>query len=256
MKGWYCVSIIDSYDRAVEAILQPEHVTKEIEGFPEIVLVAFRKALVDLLIEGYKTEKISRMDVGFSVPIYRFNYKGKNLAMYQSIIGGAGTAGMLEEAISKGGRKFVFFGSCGTLDRNIPPGHLIVPTAAYRDEGTSYHYAPASDYIDVLTAEKLSAILNALNVPHISAKTWTTDGLYRETHRNMRARKEDGCLTVDMECASIMAVGQFRNIEIYQFLYAEDNLDDLVWDPRTMGKVPRSADEMYLKIALEIAEKI
>lgn len=250
------MSIIDSYDSAEEAILKPEHVTKEIEEFPEIVLVTFRKALVDLLLGQYETAKISHFSVGFSIPVYQFNYNGKNLAIYQSIIGGAGTAGMLEEAISKGGRKFVFFGSCGTLDRNIPPGHLIVPTAAYRDEGTSYHYAPASDYIKVLTAEKLSSIFNALNIPHISAKTWTTDGLYRETHRNMQARKKEGCQAVDMECASIMAVGQFRNVEIYQFLYAEDNLDDLVWDPRTMGKVPRSADELYLRIALKIAEKI
>ena len=37
----------------------------------------------------------------------------------------------------------------------------------------------------------------------------------------MRKRKDDGCIVVDMECASIMAVGQFRNIPVYQFLYVQ-----------------------------------
>ena len=29
----------------------------------------------------------------------------------------------------------------------------MVPTDAYRDEGTSYHYAPASDYIEIKNAD-------------------------------------------------------------------------------------------------------
>lgn len=50
--------------------------------------------------------------------------------------------------------------------------------------------------------------------------TWTTDAFYRETKRNMEKRKEEGCGVVEMECASIMAVGQIRKKEVYQFLYA------------------------------------
>jgi len=77
---------------------------------------------------------------------------------------------LLEEVIAKGGKKFVFFGSCGTLDKELPAGHLIVPVAAYRDEGTSYHYAPVSDYIEIETAERVSEILSELNLPHVRVK--------------------------------------------------------------------------------------
>jgi uridine phosphorylase len=38
--------------------------------------------------------------------------------------------------------KFVACGGAGVLDREIQPGHPVVPTAAVRDEGTSYHYLP------------------------------------------------------------------------------------------------------------------
>jgi purine-nucleoside phosphorylase len=95
-----------------------------------------------------------------------------------------------------------------------------------------------------------------LEIPYIKTKTWTTDALYRETRKNMMDRKSDGCLTVDMECASIMSVSQFRNVELYQFLYGEDTLDGVEWDSRTMGKVQISSFEKYLQTALEIAVRV
>jgi uridine phosphorylase len=176
--------------------------------------------------------------------------------MYQTLIGGAGTVGLFEEVIVKGGKKFLAFGSCGSLDKNISEGHLIVPTQAYRDEGISYHYMPESDYVEVRTSDKLAEIFDEMKLPYIKAKTWTTDALYRETERNMKARKKEGCLTVDMECASIMAASNFRNIPVYQFLYAEDNLDSIEWEARSMGKVSQNEYEKYLDIALEVASRL
>lgn len=119
-----------------------------------------------------------------------------------------------------------------------------------------YHYVPAEDYIKVKTYTKLENIFLKLDLPYIITKTWTTDALYRETKNNMLKRKSEGCLAVDMECASIMSVGQFRNVEVYQFLYAEDTLDGIEWDRRTMGKVPMSTYEIYLHTALDIATMI
>lgn len=50
-----------------------------------------------------------------------------------------------------------------------------------------------------------------------------------------------------------MAAGQFRNVPVYQFFYADDCLDGEKWDPRTLGARPASSHEKYLKTALEIA---
>ena len=57
-----------------------------------------------------------------------------------------------KEIIAKGGKNILYFGSCGSLDKSVTSGNVIVPTHAYRDEGTSYHYAPASDFIEIKTA--------------------------------------------------------------------------------------------------------
>ena len=133
---------------------------------------------------------------------------------------------------------------------------MLVPTAAYRDEGVSYHYAEASDYLEIATAEKLLRILEDMHVPHKATKTWTTDAFYRETKCNMELRKAEGCGAVEMECASVMAVGQFRKKEVYQFLYAADCLGGEAWDKRILGNMPEDLRERILLVALEVAARL
>ena len=144
-----------------------------------------------------------------------------------------------------------------SLDKDILKGHFVIPTAAYRDEGTSYHYVKPSNYIKVKTANKLCSIFGKLNIPYIKDKTWTTDAIYRETVGNMKKRKEDGFIVVEMECASIMAVSQFRNIPVYEFLYGDDTLDGAEWDRR---KIDDSSKELMkkniLKLGFKIAKKL
>ena len=72
----------------------------------------------------------------------------KNLLVYPTT-GSAGSVCDMELLIASGIKKFVAFGTCGRLDKNIAKNTIILPTAAYREEGTSYHYLPDSDEIEV-----------------------------------------------------------------------------------------------------------
>jgi uridine phosphorylase len=70
-------------------------------------------------------------------------------------------AGLLEEVIALGCRKFIACGGCGVLEKGIPVGGLMVVSAAVRDEGTSYHYLPPSR--EVLANEAgMRALIKAL----------------------------------------------------------------------------------------------
>ena len=173
------------------------------------------------------------------------------LCVYHTLLGGAATVALLEETFAKGAKKALFFGSCGSLDKDLTAGKLIVPTAAYRDEGVSYHYAPAADFIDVPTAGRLCEIFDSLQIPYAKTKTWTTDSFYRETQLNAQKRIAAGCGVVEMECASLMAAAQFRNKEAYQFLYAADSLIG-EWDRRILGAMPHDMRERIADIALEV----
>ena len=125
----------------------------------------------------------------------------------------------------------------------ITRGHVVVPSSAVRDEGTSYHYAPPSREI-APSGEAVAAIEAALeerNVPYVLGKTWTTDGFYRETPNLVRRRKAEGCLTVEMEAASLFAMAQFRGVTLGFILSVGDDVSGEKWDDRGWLSKPLDA---------------
>jgi len=125
-------------------------------------------------------------------------------------------------------------GGGGVLVPAVALGHVVVPTAAVRDEGTSYHYLPAGRTVQPTTAA-VAAIVDVLDthhVPHVTGSTWTTDAIYRETRAKIDRRVKEGCLTVEMEAAAFFAVAAFRGVTFGQLLYAGDDLSGDAWDER------------------------
>lgn len=252
------MSIIDTFDPCSEELIRvsQQRSFRAVESFPEVLIAAFKEETFRLLETNYSVEQVAVLREGRTIPVYQINWHGRMIGIFQTLVGGPATACLLEQALARGAKKFLFYGNCGVLKKEIAAGHLIVPTAAYRDEGTSYHYLPVGDYVEVATCNRLSDILKELHLPYVLGKVWTTDAFYRETRNNMEKRKADGCIAVDMECASIMAAAQFRGVESYQFFYADDCLDGETWDPRTLGSMPASEHEKYLRLALEIAARL
>ncbi len=143
-------------------------------------------------------------------------------------------AGLLEEAIALGCRKFIACGGCGVLEKGIGVGELIVVSAAVRDEGVSYHYLPPSREVlaDEAGVEALAKTLSSWRIPYRVGKTWTTDAPYRETANRVAQRKAEGCLVVEMEAAAMIAVAQFRGVIFGQILYGGDDVSGSEWDSR------------------------
>ena len=245
------MSILQAYDES-EEILKASEMTKTDERLPEIAIVTFKQQLIDMVANELGYEEYSGISAGDWIKIYKSEHVGKEFIVYRTLIGGASTAGMMEEMIARGVKKFIFFGSCGTLDKHIEPGAFIIPTEAYRDEGLSYHYLPVSDFVDVDSAGRLAKIFEKNKIKYVNTKTWTTDALYKETVNKVRDRKTEGCLVVEMECASIMAVAKARGVEAYQFLYSADTLDNDEWDIRTL----RDEEKFILSKCFEIALKV
>lgn len=185
-------------------------------------------------------------------PIYIFEYRNKKIGFYKSIMGASSASGMLEDVTRiLDTNKFIFFGSAGSLYKDICDHKVIVPTFAYRDEGTSYHYAKASDTIEIKNHEIVSDFLKKNKIAFTEGGVWTTDAFYRETVNNLKRRKEAGCIAVDMECSAIQSVCDFRNLNLYYFLITGDNLDCEEWDVKLL----REANHKFLNflIALDLA---
>ena len=222
------------YDSTPNAFIEPSQVISP-QDVPEHCVICFFKEVIDKVVEEHDTRITvkNRWEDG-SHNIYEISYHDQRLAFFHPGVGAPIAAGLLEEAIAFGCRKFVVCGGCGVLEKEVTVGTLIVVSGAIHDEGVSYHYmAPGREIAAHKSA--VNAITNTLRqygVPYRIGKTWTTDAPYRETAIKIAKRKEEGCLTVEMESASLMAVARFRNVVLGQVLYGGDDLSGADWDNR------------------------
>ena len=166
---------------------------------------------------GEKIAAIENSNTEF--PIYKVNYKDTEIAFYMSDMGSVGAGGALEEIYAMGVETVIAYGSCGVLDGKIEDCAIIIPNAAVRDEGMSYHYAPPSDEMAVNQKyiSKFTELLENEGSSYTFGKVWTTDAFYRETKTKVERRRAAGCICVDMECSAMAAVAQFRKKIFFTF---------------------------------------
>ena len=198
-------------------------------------MICFFKEVLDKVVAEHdaKTMVKNRWEDG-PHNIYEIQYQDQRLAFFHPGVGAPIAAGLLEEAIAFGCRKFIACGGCGVLQKDIAVGHLIVVSGAVRDEGGSYHYlSPAREVAaDKSGVTALVQSMEARRLPYRVGKTWTTDAPYRETVKKIETRRAEGCLTVEMESAALIAVARFRNVLFGQALYGGDDLSGVEWDNR------------------------
>jgi uridine phosphorylase len=222
------------FDPTREAFIEPSRVIQP-RDFPEHCVICFFGEVLEKIAREHNAKTL--VDINWeSGPhrVYEIEYLGKRLAFFHPGVGAPLAAGLLEEVIAFGSRKFIACGGCGVLERDMAVGNLVVVSGAVRDEGVSYHYLPPSREVSAQPAG-IAALENALRargLPHRQGKAWTTDAVYRETPAKIAARRAEGCCVVEMEAAALIAVAQFRQVTFGQVLYGGDDLSGTDWDHR------------------------
>ncbi|MGS2644387.1 nucleoside phosphorylase [Streptosporangium sp. LJ11] len=227
------------------------------EPLPERVVMCFFPEVVAGLVDthgGRHIGEFSRELGGHE--IYQLIHDEIPVAVFHPGVGAPLAVQHFEKAIAAGGRSFVACGGAGAIQPGLALGHIVVPEAAVRDEGTSYHYAPPARVIraDPSMVDTAVATLAERGIPCTTGTTWTTDAPFRETSARVHARRDEGCVTVEMETAAFLAVAQFRDVRFVQYLYAGDDLSGEAWDHRgwTMANVRAE----LLQLAIETAAKL
>ena len=249
--------ITDSFDNQSQAIINP--VRKENAPAVDACIVTCSHEIEKYVAENYASGEITSLWCATGrTPVYLSEKNGKRFAFYKTYVGAPITVGLMEDAAAEMAcDRFILFGGAGCLNKEIAHGKVMVPTAAYRDEGTSYHYAPAADYVTVGKSDTVAEFMKTNGIPYVLGKTWTTDSFYRETRNNFEKRKADGCISVEMECAGAQAMCDFRGLELYPFFTSGDLLDAPEWDDR--GKDYKDGgqhDVGHFSIALALADYI
>ena len=235
------------YDPSPEAVINPSDEYERIDIAEHCVICFFPEVIEKVGSESSAQVMCERQWECGTVRIYEHEYEGKKVAFCLPGVGAPMVAAMLEFAIALGCRKFVVCGSAGVLDSDIPMGQLLIPTEAVRDEGVSYHYLPPSREVaaDPEAVKSVEETLKSRSVPYMLCKTWTTDGVYRETSDRVNLRREEGCLSVEMEAASLFAVAQFRKVRLAQILYGGDDVAGEEWDKRGWKSTPSIRENLF-----------
>ncbi len=151
--------------------------------------------------------------------LHVFRHRGQRLGIIGCVVGGAFAVLVAEELFASGCRFLISVTSAGEILSLREPPYLVLIDRALRDEGTSYHYRPASafSHADKRLVRLVHAALEARGLPVVRGTTWTTDAPFRETASSIRACRAEGILAVEMEAAALCAFAHARHCSVVCF---------------------------------------
>jgi len=227
---------------------------------PKVAVGVFSRHLFEDVIEKFSCNEVGYIAcANFERNVYILRYKEVEITFFMAGVSGPWISADIEELSAQGVEKFIIFGNCGVLDSSIEDCSILIPTMAFRDEGTSYHYVEESDTIDMNPkyVDEFIKVLDRYQFEYRKGYTWTTDAFFRETKEKINYFKSLGAITVEMEGAVIAAVCKRKNLDYFTFYYAGDNLDGTSWNERSLSGLSNiDKKKQVMILALELALEI
>lgn len=157
--------ITDAFDKS-EVLFGPKDFYGEKKNLCDKCIIVFSEVIFEYMLETYEHEQagVIRCCNGVTA-VYVFEIEGMKIAGYLSHIGSAlAGSDVIDANWLTGADKFIMFGSAGSLDCNATDGKFVIPTAAYREDGLSYHYAAPTDYIEIKNTKAVKEIFDEWNL--------------------------------------------------------------------------------------------
>jgi uridine phosphorylase len=150
--------------------------------------------------------------VCYHTDMWVFDLDGHEIGVVGCAVGASFAVLVAEEMFASGCELLISVTSSGQITPQGAPPYFIVIDRALRDEGTSYHYLPPSDW-SAAPEGLLSRLDGAFkDGPRVfTGATWTTDAPFRETESAITAARARGILAVEMEAAGLYAFAQARD---------------------------------------------
>jgi uridine phosphorylase len=154
-------------------------------------------------------------------------YDGEPVAVTSTGIGSPSAAIALEELARIGVESFLRVGSCGTIQRHVDVGDLVITTGAVRQEGTSDEYIreeyPATAHGEVVTA--LVTAAERLDHKYHLGVTCSTDSFYAgqarsgfdgfgamDAQERLEELRAAGVLNFEMEASAILTLASIYGL--------------------------------------------
>ncbi len=168
----------------------------------------------------------------YHTDLYVFRHEGHEYGIVGCAVGAAFAVLIAEELFASGCQFLVSMTSAGQILPVQAPPYFVVIDRALRDEGTSYHYLPPSDYsvADAYLAQIGREALVASGISVTVGATWTTDAPFRETQEAIDAALQAGILAVEMEAAALYAFATARGRSVLCFAHVTNQMGRIEGD--------------------------
>jgi uridine phosphorylase len=238
------VSAVPSTEPIVTAEKYMEYKKKNghLNGFisPKIVLVCYQQSTLQHLLEKNPEMKLSS---SFS-----------NLYLIEDgmvgVLGGWGVGApalsiKMEELIALGVKKFIAVGIAGTLMDKHPIGEFIVASKALAEDGVAHLYLKNKNFAEA--EQNLTCVWRdfaksrALPDFH-EAGAWSFSAMFRETPADVIRVTKQGYDVVEMEAATLYAIGKEKGAQAISLFVISDSLSQ-EWVPHL--KEPKVGNNLH-----------
>jgi DeoD family purine-nucleoside phosphorylase len=144
---------------------------------------------------------------------------GEPLTIQATGMGGPSAAIVLYELIALGARRAIRVGTCGALAPSLQLGELVIAREAICADGASRAIGSGADRASA-DEELTGALERAAPAAHVGSIV--SVDLFYETDGAPRAVEHDGALAVEMEAATLFALGAVERIPVACLLAVTD----------------------------------
>lgn len=189
------------------------HIGADSDDVAENVILPGDPARCEMVAEKFDSSELKAVARGN--PLYTGRHQSVDISVMSTGMGGTAVAICVEELKHTGARNLIRMGTCGSLQRDIPEGSIVICTGAVRGDGASPQYIPleypAIADIDVVNALRASA--RELGIEPILGLVRSHDAFYLESpgahegwEERIRPWTDAGVKVVENESATLFVV--------------------------------------------------
>ena len=216
-----------------ESVFKPENLLREARRQKSIRHGTVPKVCVldpdgDILSYLQKSEHVKSLDhwACYHTLMHVFNYNDLEIGIIGNAVGASFAVLLAEQMFVSGCELLISITSAGIINQPKNESEFILITKALRDEGTSYHYMPPSEFshLSSKTIELLKSLLQNKKLSLENGSSWTTDAPYRETKSAIQIAKTMRINVVEMESAALYAFAQARHKSVVCFAHLTNTM--------------------------------
>jgi uridine phosphorylase len=218
---------------------------------PETVLVCYQRSTMEYLLKTHPEFKPSEAVTHF------YEFDGKVGILGDWGVGAPGLSIKIEELIALGVKRFIAVGTAGGLMNAHNIADYVFCPKALGEDGVAHLYLPQGQSVveaDLQMLLEWEQFAKSRHLPSFkSAFAWSFSALFRESLSDVQRVVSQGCSVVEMEAATLYAMGQEKGVQTLSLFVISDSITQ-DWLPRTKDPAVRNNLHQLAHWALEFCK--